>query len=90
MWPSSQLVASASIPDQPGLVQWLALADQRHYEELVGSYATQLTASNSDLMRQALVFRHLGPLVEGLSSETKSDIIWKMAGLPLSIKVTTV
>ena len=88
LWPSSEPVTSASVPYQPGLVQWLALADQKHCEELVGSCVTQLTASDGDVMRQALVSRHLGPLVDGLSSETKSGIIWKMAGLPLSIKVS--
>jgi hypothetical protein len=29
----------------------------------------------------------MGPLVDGLSSDTKSDIIWRLVGLPLSIKV---
>ena len=71
-------------PNQPGLVQWLSLADQRHCEELVGSRVTQLTASNGDVMRHALVSRHLGPLVD---SGLKPDIIWRMAGLPLSLKV---
>ena len=90
MWPStSQPISSASVPNQPGLVHWLALADQKHCEELVGSCITQLTSSDGDVLRQALVSRHLGPLVDGLSSETKSDIICRMAGLPLSIKVST-
>jgi hypothetical protein len=87
LWPSSEPVTSASVPHQPGLVQWLALADQKHCEELVESCVTQLTSSDGDMMRQALTSRSLGPLVDGLSSETKSDIIWRMAGLPLSIKV---
>ena len=87
LWPSSEAVTSASVPHQPGLVQWLALADQKHCDELLGSCVTQLTSSNGNVMRQALASRHLGPLVDGLSSETKSDIIWKMAGLPPSIKV---
>ena len=89
LWPLSpiQPVALDAVPRQPGLVQWLALADQRHCEELVGSCVTQLTASNGDVMRQALVSRHLGPMVDGLSSETKSGIIWRMLGLPLSMKV---
>ena len=87
LWPSSEPVTSASVPHQPGLVQWLALADQKHCEELVGSCVTQLTSLNGDVMRQALVSRHMGPLVDGLSSDTKSDIIWRLVGLPLSIKV---
>ena len=69
MWPSSSLpITSALVPLLPGLVQWLALADQKHCAELVGSCITQLTSSNGDAMRQALVSRHLGPLVDGLSS----------------------
>ena len=88
LWPSSQPITSFSMPLQPGgLLQWLALADRKHCKELLGSCITHLTSSNGNVMREALVSRHLGPLVDGLSSETKSDIIWTMAGLPLSIKV---
>ena len=89
LWPpsSTQPVALDTVPHQPGLVQWLALAEQRHCDELIGSCVTQLTAFNGDFMRQALVSRHLGPMVDGLSSETKSDLLWNMSGLPLSIKV---
>ena len=91
LWPpsSSQPVASDAVPHQPDLVQLLALADQRQCEKLVGNCVTQLISSNGDdVMRQALVSRHLGPMVDGLRSETKSEIIWRMAGLPQSLKVS--
>ena len=86
LWPPAS-IATDAVPLQPGMVQWLALADQRHCEELVGSCVAQLTSSDGDIMRQALVSRHLGPMVDGLSSETKSDIIWRLAGLPQSLMV---
>ena len=87
LWPPTS-IATDAVPLQPGLVQWLAMADQRHCEELVGSCVAQLTASNGDIMRRALVSRHLGPMVDELSSETKSALLWRMTGLPQSLKVS--
>ena len=86
LWPSAP-IASSSVPKHPGLVQWLALADSKHCAPLVESCLSQLLPSDSnDTLRRALASPHLRKLVDGLHTETKTDIIYKMAGLPLGIQ----
>ena len=83
LWPSAP-IASSQVPKHPGLVQWLALADSKHCAPLVESCLSQLLPSDSnDTIRRALASPHLCKLVDGLHSETKTDIMRKMAGLPL-------
>ena len=83
LWPSVH-IASSQVPKHPGLVQWLALADSKHCTPLVESCLSQLLPSDSnDTIRRALASPHLRKLVDGLHSETKTDIMCKMAGLPL-------
>ena len=83
LWPSAP-IASSQVPKHPGLVQWLALADSKHCAPLVECCLSQLLPSDSnDTIRRALASPHLCKLVDGLHSETKTDIMRKMAGLPL-------
>ena len=83
LWPSAP-IASSQVPKHPGLVQWLALADSKQCAPLVESCLSQLLPSDSnDTIRRALASPHLCEMVDGLHSETKTDIIRKMAGLPL-------
>ena len=83
LWPSAP-IASSQVPKNPGLVQWLALADSKQCAPLVESCLSQLLPSDSnDTIRRALASPHLCKLVDGLHSETKTDIMRKMAGLPL-------
>ena len=86
LWPSAP-IASSQVPYHPGLVQWLALADSKHCAPLVESCLSQLLPSDSnDTIRRALASPHLSKLVDGLHSETKTDIMYKMAGLPLGFQ----
>ena len=83
LWPSAP-IASSQVPKHPGLVQWLALADSKQCAPLVESCLSQLLpADSNDIIRRALASPHLRKLVDGLHSETKMDIMCKMAGLPL-------
>ena len=89
LWPSAP-VASSQVPNHPGLVQWLALADSKHCAPLVESCLSQLLPSDSnDTIRRALASPHLCKLVDGLHSETKTDIMRKMAGLPLGFQLVS-
>ena len=90
LWPSVP-IASSQVPKHPGLVQWLALADSKHCAPLVESCLSQLLPSDSnDTIRRALASLHLRKLVDGLHSETKTDIMCKMAGLPLGFQMVRV
>ena len=81
LWPSTP-ITSSEVPKHPGLVQWLALADSKHCAPLVESCLSQLLPLDSnDTIRRALASPHLRKLVDGLHSETKTDIMSKMAGL---------
>ena len=83
LWPSAP-IASSQVPKHPGIVQWLALADSKHCAPLVESCLSQLLPSDSNTtIRRALASPHLRKLVDGLHTETKTDIMCKMAGLPL-------
>ena len=89
LWPSAPM-ASSSVPNHPGLVQWLALADSKQCAPLVESCLMQLLPLDSnDTIRRALASPHLRKLVDGLHSETKTDIMCKMAGLPLGFQQVT-
>ena len=83
LWPSAP-IASSQVPKHPGLVQWLALADSKQCAPLVESCLSQLLPSDSnDTIRRALASPHLFKLMDCLRSETKTDIMCKMAELPL-------
>ena len=87
LWPSTP-IASSNVPENPGLLQWLALADSRHCAPLVESCLSQLLPSDSnDTIRRALASPHLRKMMDGLHSETKTGIMCKMAGLPLGFQV---
>ena len=89
LWPSAP-IASSQVPNHPGLIQWLALADAKQCAPLVESCLSQLLPSDSnDTIRRALASPHLCKLVDGLHSETKTDIMCKMAGLPLSYQLVS-
>ena len=86
LWPSAP-IASSQVPKHPGLIQWLALADSKQCTPLVESCLSQLLPSDSNnTIRRALASPHLRKLVDGLHSETKTDIMCKMAGLPLGVQ----
>ena len=87
LWPLAPIAAS-SVPKHPGLVQWLTLADSKHFAPLVESCLSQLLPSDSNVtIRRALASPHLRKMMDGLHSETKTDIMCKMAGLSLGVKV---
>ena len=89
LWPSAP-IASSQVPKHPGLVQWLALADSKQCAPLVESCLSQLLPSDSnDTIRRALASPHLCKLVDGLHSETKTDIMRKMAGLPFGCQMVS-
>ena len=87
LWPSTP-IASSEVSSHPGLVQWLALADSKHCAPLVESCLSQLLPSDSnDTIRRALVSPRLCKLIDGMHSDTMTNIMRKMAGLPLGVKV---
>ena len=89
LWPSAP-IASSQVPKHPGLLQWLALADSKHCAPLVQSCLSQLlSADSNETIRQTLASPHLRQLLDGLHSETKIDIMCKMAGLPLGFQQVT-
>ena len=90
LWPSVP-IASSQVPKHPGLIQWLALADSKQCAPLVESCLSQLIpADSNDTIRRALASPHLCKLVDGLHSETKTDIMRKMAGLPLGSQMVSI
>ena len=88
LWPSDS-IASSEVPNHPGLVQCLALADAKQCDSLVQSCLSQLIKPGSvtENIRDALGSPHLNALIDGLRSETKSKVIRRMAGLPGDFKV---
>ena len=90
LWPSDPM-ASSEVPDHPGLVQCLALADAKQCDSMVQSCLSQLikpgSVSSHDTVFDALASPHLDTLIDGLRSDTKSKIIRRMAGLPEGYKV---
>ena len=86
LWPPAP-IATSEVPNHPGLVQCLALADAKQCDSLVQSCLSQLIKPGSSEVRNALVSPHLDKLVDGLRPETKDRIIRGMAGLPTDFKV---
>ena len=87
LWPSAP-IASSQVPQHPGLVHWLALADSKQCTPLVEACLSQLLCQESDkAIHEALASPHLRQLIDGLRPETKTSIICKMAGLPLGFQV---
>ena len=87
LWPSAP-IASSEVPKHPGLIQWLALADSKQCAPLVETCLSQLLCQDSDeAIHEAVVSPHLRSLIDGLRPETKTSIIFKMAGLPLGFQV---
>ena len=87
LWPSAP-IASSEVPKHPGLLQWLALADSKQCAPLVETCLSQLLCQDSDeAIHEAVASPHLRQLIDGLRPETKTSIIYKMAGLPLGFQV---
>jgi len=90
LWPSDP-IASSDVPNHPGLVQCLALADAKQCDSMVQSCLSKLikpgSVSSNESVFDALASPHLDNLIDGLRSETKSKIIRRMAGLPEGFKV---
>ena len=87
LWPSEP-IASSEVPKHPGLVQWLALADSKQCAPLVATCLSQLLCQESDeAIHEAVASPHLRNIINGLRPETKTNIICKMAGLPLGFQV---
>ena len=87
LWPSAP-IASSQVSSHPGLLQWLALADSKQCASLVETCMSQLLSQESDAaIHEAAASPHLRQLIDGLRPETKTSIIFKMAGLPLGFQV---
>ena len=87
LWPSAP-IASAEVPKNPGLVQWLALADSKQCAPMVETCLSQLLCQKSDTaVHEAMASPQLCNIIDGLRSDTKTSIISKLAGLPLGFKV---
>ena len=87
LWPSA-LIASSDVSQHPGLVQWLALADAKQFAPLVETCLSKLLQHDSnDSILGAMASPHLRNLMDGLRSETKTDIMCKLVGLPLGFQV---
>ena len=87
LWPSKP-IASSEVTNHPGLVQCLALADAKQCDSMVQSCLSQLIKPGADkTIRDALSSSHLYKMMDGLRSETKTDILCRMAGLPKNHKV---
>ena len=87
LWPSAR-IASSQVPKHPGLVQWLALADSKQCAPLVETCLSQLLCQESDeAIHEAVASPHLRQIIDGLRPETKTSIIFKLAGLPLGFQV---
>ena len=81
LWPSEP-IASAKVVHHPGLIQCLALADDKHRDSIVQSCLSKLIKpGGDDTIRDALSSPHLYKLMDGLRSETKTDIMCRMAGI---------
>ena len=83
-------IASSEVPHHPGLVQCLALADAKQCDAMVQSCLSHFNNPGSApgvIIREALTSSDLGKLVDGLRSETKSDILRSVLDLPIRFKV---
>ena len=89
LWPSDP-IASSEVLNHPGLVQCLALADAKQCDSMVQSCLSKLIKPGSvyshDTVFDALASPHHDTLIDGLRSQTKSEIIRRMAGLPEGFK----
>ena len=81
LWPP-QPIPSSELANHPGLVQCLALADERHCNTVVQTCLSKLIKPRGadDTIRDALSSPHLYKLMDGLRSETKTNIMCRMAG----------
>ena len=88
LWPSEP-IASSEVPNHPGLVQCLALADAKQCDTLVQSCLSHLIKPGSftENIHGALASPHLDKMMDGLRSETKDKIIRKLVGLQADYKV---
>ena len=88
LWPSDP-IASTEVPNHPGLVQCLALADAKQSDSLVQSCLSQMIkpGSSDQMIRKALVSPNLNKFVGSLRPETKDKIILGLVGLPVDFKV---
>ena len=88
LWPPAP-IATSEVPNHPGLVQCLALADAKQCDSLVQSCLSQLIkpGSSDQLIRKAIVSPNLNHLVCNLRPETKDKIILGLSGLPENFKV---
>ena len=77
------------MPEHPGLVQWLALADEKQDDVLVAACLDKLIPLHAaeSLAREALSSYSLRPIMDGLRPETKSELLCRMAGVPSGWKV---
>ena len=90
LWPSVP-IAPSEVPKHPGLLQWLALADSKQCAPMVETCLSQLLSWESDeTIHEAAALPPLRQLIDGLRPETKTNIICKMAGLPLGFQVLMV
>ena len=85
---------ASEVAQHPGLLQWLALADEKQDDDIVAICLRQLVDDNADTREaaalpvlNALSSYCLRPLIGGLRSETKTDIMSRMAGIPTGWKV---
>ena len=87
LWPAEPIDPS-SVANHPGLVQCLALADAKQCDALLQSCLSHLIKPGSDdAIHDALASPHLHTLMDGLRPETKTSILYKLAGLPSNFKV---
>ena len=87
LWPSAP-IASSKVHQHPGFVQWLALADAKQSAPLIKACLAQLTQLDANgALRGSLASPRLRKLMDGLRSETKTDIMCRMAGLPQGFQV---
>ena len=91
LWPSEP-IASSEVPNHPGLIQCLALADAKQCDSLVLSCLSQLIklegSSSDQMLRKALVSPSLNHFVGSLRPETKDKIILGLVGLQPDFKVS--
>lgn len=96
LWPPSSddpLMASSEVPNYPGLVQWLALADAKQCDPLINVCMGQFNMWNRfstssytpQHARKAMASPDLNKIVSGLRSETKDRIIQGLLGLPAEV-----
>ena len=84
----------------PGIVQWLALVDEKQEDALVRSCLSRLIGGGGGmaphggaggpaplLMQEAMATPSLRRIMEGLRPETKWDMLSRMAGIPAGWKV---